>query len=38
MVVDTAQPELEPGDATLPAEHELHLVHHSVILLRREQP
>jgi glycogen operon protein len=38
VVVDTARPELDPGDATLPAEHELDLVHHSLVLLRRVQP
>jgi glycogen operon protein len=38
IVVDTARPELDPGGATLPAEHELDLVHHSLVLLRRVQP
>jgi glycogen operon protein len=38
MVLDTAQPELEPGDATLDAEQELQLVNHSLVLLRRVQP
>jgi hypothetical protein len=38
VVVDTAQPEFEPGGATLPAKHELELIHHSLVLLRRVQP
>jgi glycogen operon protein len=38
VVVDTARPEQDPGDATLPAEQELELVHHSLVLLRRVQP
>jgi glycogen operon protein len=38
VVLDTAQPELDPGETTLPAEHGLALVHHSLVLLRRVQP
>ena len=38
LMVDTARPELEPGGATLPAQEELKLPHHSLVLLRREQP
>jgi glycogen operon protein len=38
VVLDTAQPELEAGDAELEAGGEVELVHHSLVLLRRAQP
>jgi glycogen operon protein len=37
MVLDTAQPELEPGGADLAAGSEVSLLHHSLMLLRRAQ-
>ena len=38
VVLDTSRPDVEPGDETLPAGIELPLVHHSLVLMRREQP
>jgi glycogen operon protein len=38
LVLDTAQPEREPGAATLSAGDRLDLVNHSLMLLRRAQP
>jgi isoamylase len=38
VVLDTSRPEIEPGDETLAAGEEVELVHHSLVLLRREQP
>ena len=38
IVLDTSRPEVEPGDETLPAGDAVELVHHSLVLLRREQP
>jgi len=38
VVLDTAQPELDPGDATLPADAQVQLINHSLVLLRRAAP
>ena len=35
---DTARPDVEPGDETLAAGDGVELVHHSLVLLRRDQP
>jgi glycogen operon protein len=37
VVLNTAEPELEPGGEDLPAGTELDLIHHSLVLLRRAE-